>query len=215
VDDHPIVRQGLALLINQQEDMLVCGEAGNARDALASIGQTPPDLAIVDLSLTDVNGLDLIRQILSRRKNMPILVVSMHDETIYAERALRAGARGFIMKHEATEKVVSSIRRILKGEICLSERMASKMLEKAVGSGAAGLASPMELLSDRELEIFQLIGRGLQTKVIAEMLHLSIKTIETHRSHIKEKLKISNSSQLVRHAVHWTQSLTTRRSSDK
>lgn len=212
VDDHPIVRQGLALLISQEGDLEVCAEASGAGEALAAIEKHAPDLAIVDLSLKYGNGLELIKQLKGRFPELPALVVSMHDETLYAERALRAGAKGYIMKQEATENVVSAVKRVLSGEIYVSRKMSAKLMEKFIHGRAADISSPLERLSDRELEVFQLIGRGLPTRRIAEMLHLSVKTIETHRAHIKEKLKLKNASELVQHAVHWTQNLNNKKS---
>jgi len=205
VDDHPIVRQGLKELIEQEADLFVCGEAQSGSEALQAIAAAKPDLAMVDISLQGTNGLELIKQIKAGHSDVPVLVLSMHDETLYAERALRAGARGYVMKEEATARLIAGIRRVLSGEIYLSERMSARLLSRFVGGGSQTEGSPIERLSDRELEVFELIGRGIGTRQIAEQLHLSIKTIESHREHIKEKLKLGSSQELMRHAVHWVQ----------
>ncbi len=205
VDDHPIVRQGLAELIEQEEDLVICGEAQSGFEALQAIAAAKPDLAIVDISLQGTNGLELIKQIKAGHSDVPVLVLSMHDETLYAERALRAGARGYVMKEEATARLITAIRRVLSGEIYLSERMSARLLSRFVDGAPQIGGSPMERLSDRELEVFELIGRGLGTRRIAEELHLSVKTIESHREHIKEKLKLDSSQELMRHAMQWVQ----------
>ena len=205
VDDHPVVRQGIRLLVNQEPDLMVCGDADNAADAIRGIEAAKPRLAIVDLSLKESSGLELIKDLQIRCPKVLILVLSMHDESFYAERVLRAGARGYITKEEGTEKVVEGIRRILRGEIFLSEKMASKMISKLVDGPAASAKFSVDRLSDRELEIFELIGEGLGTREVAEKLHLSIKTIESHREHIKEKLKLENATELLKHAIQWRQ----------
>lgn len=205
VDDHPIVRQGLAELIEQEDDLVICGEAQSGFEALQAIATAKPDLAMVDISLQGTNGLELIKQIKAGHSDVPVLVLSMHDETLYAERALRAGARGYVMKEEATARLITAIRRVLSGEIYLSERMSARLLSRFVDGGPQTGGSAMERLSDRELEVFELIGRGLSTRRIAEELHLSIKTIESHREHIKEKLKLESSQELMRHAMQWVQ----------
>lgn len=206
VDDHPIVRQGLKGLISQAPDLMVCGEAETIFDALKAVEQLNPDIAIVDISLKGESGVDLIKDIRIRYPNLPVLTLSMYDEAIYAERVLRAGARGYVTKEEAAENVLSAIRQVLSGQIFLSERMSAKMLSKLVGgrSEAAGLS--IDRLSDRELQIFELIGRGMSTRMIAETLHLSIKTVESHRANIKEKLQIESASELLQQAIHWLQS---------
>src|ERR1700729_1392277 len=180
VDDHPLLRQGLALLINQQQDLEVCGEAEEAQAAMRAIGQRRPDILIVAISLNGPDGLDLLKTIRASYPELPVLILSMHDEAIYAERALRARANGYIMKQEATEKVLVAVRRILSGDIYLSERMANKLLHQYVsgqylGVASADLNSQLAILSDRELEVFRLIGEGRGTRQIAEKLHLSIK----------------------------------------
>ena len=206
VDDHPIVRQGLAKLINQEQDLEVCGHAADAPEALSIVEESSPDMVIVDISLKETSGMDLIKDIKVRHPKLPVLTLSMHDESLYAERALRAGARGYVMKAEATEKVVTAIRKILEGQIYVSDVMAAKMVRKLVGGGSDAGASAIESLSDRELEVFRLIGQGYSTRQIAERLRLSIKTIETYREHLKEKLHLADSSELLQYAIQWTHS---------
>jgi DNA-binding NarL/FixJ family response regulator len=203
VDDHPLLRQGLALLINQQQDLEVCGEAEEAQAAMQAISQKRPDIMIVDISLNGPDGLDLLKNIRSSYPDLPILILSMHDEAIYAERALRARANGYIMKQEATEKVLVAVRRILGGEVYLSDRMANKMLQQYIGGSPAALHSRISALSDRELEVFCLIGEGRGTREIAEELHLSVKTVETYQAHIKEKLRLHSGRELIQHAIQW------------
>jgi DNA-binding NarL/FixJ family response regulator len=203
VDDHPIVRQGLGLLINREPDMIVCGAAEEAQSALRAISTLQPDVLVVDISLNGPDGLELVKTVRTRDANMPILVLSMHDESIYAERALRAGANGYIMKQEATEKVLIAIRRIMRGDVYLSDRVSSKMLQQYVRGSTTARQSPVAELSDRELEVFRLVGEGHGTRQIAEDLHLSVKTVETYQAHIKEKLSLRNARELVQHAVEW------------
>ena len=207
VDDHPIVRQGLAQMIARELDMEVCGEAETAADALKAIAACKPDVAVVDLSLKGTSGLELLKDLKVRFPKLPVLVLSMYDESMYAERALRAGAKGYMMKEEATEKVLAAIRGILAGQIYLSEAMASRLLHMAVDGRTPGAVSPTERLSDRELEVFQLIGQGYGNTDIAQQLHLSPKTVETYRAHIKEKLGLSGATELLQHAIQWAQSL--------
>ena len=207
VDDHPILRKGLSLLINQESDLVVQGEAEDARKALEMIEKLKPDMVIVDISLPGVDGLELLKNIRLRHAELPALVVSMHDESLFAERALRAGARGYIMKQEAVEKVLVAIRRVLAGEIFVSNKIATKMLEKFVDSDTKTAASPLALLSDRELTVLHMIGQGFGTRQIAEKLHLSVKTVESYRSHIKEKLRLSNATDLLKYAIQWAQSI--------
>jgi DNA-binding NarL/FixJ family response regulator len=206
VDDHPIVRQGLAELINHENDLTVCAQAEDANQAMKAVKELKPDMAIVDISLKETSGMELIKDLKTQYPNLPVLTLSMHDESLYAERALRAGARGYIMKAEATEKVIKAIRKILSGEIYISDKMASKMMRKLVSGNSEINASPVELLSDRELEVFQLIGKGFGTRQIAERLYLSIKTIETYRAHIKEKLNLADSAELLQYAIQWVNS---------
>ena len=203
VDDHPIVRQGLALLINQQPDLSVCGEAEDAQSALESLASLKPDILVVDISLQGPDGLDLLKAIRSRDADLPVLILSMHDETVYAERALRAGAQGYIMKQEATEQVLIALRRILSHDVYVSDRIASRMLQRYIGTSKADCAASMTELTDRELEVFRLIGEGHSTRQIAIELHLSIKTVESYQAHIKEKLALRTSRELVQHAIHW------------
>jgi DNA-binding NarL/FixJ family response regulator len=203
VDDHPIVRQGLAELINHEDDFIVCGQAEDSHEAMATIRAKQPDLVVVDISLKQTSGMELIKDIKAQYPNLAVLALSMHDESLYAERALRAGAKGYIMKAEATENVVSAIRKVMTGQIYVSDRMAAKMVRKLVGGGPEVGVSAIERLSDRELEVFSLIGQGYGTRQIAERLHLSVKTIETYRAHIKEKLNLADASELLQYAIQW------------
>jgi DNA-binding NarL/FixJ family response regulator len=203
VDDHPLMRQGLALLINQQQDMQVCGEAQEAQAAMHAIAQLRPDIMILDISLNGPDGLDILKNIRATNPDLPVLILSMHDEAIYAERALRARANGYIMKQEATEKVLVAVRRILNGEVYLSERMSNKMLQQYIGGAPSMIQSRIASLSDRELEVFRMIGEGRGTREIAEELHLSIKTVETYQAHIKEKLALRSGRELIQHAIQW------------
>ncbi len=201
VDDHPIVRQGLALLINREPDLAVCGDAEEAGTALRQIEELKPDLVVVDISLNGPDGLDLLKDIRTRDANLPVLILSMLDESLYAERALRAGASGYIMKQEATERVLVAIRRILGGQIYVSDRMSNRMLHRFAGGKAQ--ASSVAGLTDRELEVFRLIGQGHATRQIAEELHISVKTVESYQAHIKEKLSLKNARELVQRAIQW------------
>ena len=203
VDDHPLIRQGLAMLINQQRDLEVCGEAEEAHEALRSIAQTKPDIMILDISLKGPDGLELLKTIRATEPDLPVLVLSMHDEAIYAERALRCRANGYIMKQEATEKVLVALRRILSGEVYLSENMSKKMLQQYIDGAPRVLQSRIAALSDRELEVFCRIGEGRATREIAEELHLSIKTVETYQAHIKGKLGLRTGRELIQHAIQW------------
>lgn len=203
VDDHPLVRQGLAQIIDSQEDLELCGEAEDSPSAMKGVEQTKPDAIIVDISLQGNNGLELIKNIKAVHEEIPILVFSMHDESIYAQRALRAGAKAYVMKKESSDKIVEAIRKILKGEIYVSSRVADQVLHQIVNGPANTTASPIDRLTDRELEVVQLIGRGLSTREIAESLNLSVKTIESHRAHVKEKLSLRNATELVQFSVQW------------
>lgn len=203
LDDHPIVRQGLALLINQEPDLVVSGQAEEAHSALKGIAACRPDIVIVDISLSGPDGLDVIKTIRTTDASLPVLVLSMHEETVYAERALRAGANGYIMKQEATEKVLVALRRILNHEIYVSERIANKLLRQYVSGAATAKQSPVSELTDRELEVFRLIGEGHGTRQIAEELHVSVKTVESYQAHIKEKLSLRSARELVQHAIQW------------
>jgi DNA-binding NarL/FixJ family response regulator len=206
VDDHPIVRQGLALMINAEPDLTVCGEAEEAQSALQAIVERKPDILVIDISLNGPDGLELVKHVRAVCSGLPVLILSMHDETTYAERALRARANGYIMKQEATEKVLVAIRRILNGEIYLSDRMANKVLHQYMGGASAAGQSRIADLSDRELEVFRLIGDGHGTRQIAEELHLSVKTVETYQAHIKEKLLLRTGRELVQQAIFWKMS---------
>jgi DNA-binding NarL/FixJ family response regulator len=208
VDDHPIVRQGLAQLIDEEPDLDVYAQAEEAHEAMSIIKHRRPDLVIVDISLKETSGLELIKDIKATYPNLPVLALSMHDESLYAERSLRAGARGYVMKTEATAKVVDAIRKILSGRIYVSDNVAGKMMSKMVGGGPDVGASAIDRLSDRELEVFSLIGQGYSTRKIAQRLHLSIKTIETYRAHIKEKLNLADSTELLQYAIRWSSSQT-------
>jgi DNA-binding NarL/FixJ family response regulator len=203
VDDHPLMRQGLALLINQQQDMEVCGEAEEAQAAMHAIARRRPDILILDISLNGPDGLELLKSIRASDPSLPVLILSMHDEAIYAERALRARANGYIMKQEASEKVLVAIRRILNGDLYLSDRMSNKMLQQFIGGAPSMIQSRIAALSDRELEVFRLIGEGRATREIADELHLSIKTVETYQSHLKEKLALRSGRELIQHAIQW------------
>jgi DNA-binding NarL/FixJ family response regulator len=204
VDDHPIVRQGLALLIDREADLSVCGEAEGAHSAFHLIETLKPDIVVLDISLSGPDGLDVLKEIRTKTAALPVLILSMHDESIYAERAMRAGANGYIMKQEATEKVLVAIRRILQGDVYLSDRLTNTMLQQFVRGSAPSKSSPLVNLTDRELEVFRLIGEGHGTRRIADELHLSVKTIESYQAHIKEKLALRNARELVQHAIEWT-----------
>ncbi|MHC4456120.1 MAG: response regulator transcription factor [Planctomycetota bacterium] len=206
VDDHPIVRQGLAELINHEDDLEVCGQAEDAHQAMQAIKELNPGMVVVDISLKETSGMELIKDIQVQYPNLTVLALSMHDESLYAERALRAGAKGYIMKAEATENVVTAIRKVLGGQIYVSDRMAAKMMRRLVGGRPDVGASAIDRLSDRELEVFRLIGQGYGSRQIAERLHLSIKTIETYRAHIKEKLNLADAAELLQYAIQWATS---------
>jgi DNA-binding NarL/FixJ family response regulator len=205
IDDHPIVREGLTQLINREPDLAVCGTAEDIYEALKAMQTLKPDIALADISLKGADGIELIKNLKIRMPALPVLVLSIHDESIYAPRALRAGARGFIMKQEATENVLLALRRVLSGEIYLSKRMANKMLQQFVGAPGTAQKFSIDRLSDRELEVFRLIGQGHGTRRIAEELRLSVKTVESYREHIKEKMTLSDASELVQHAIQWLQ----------
>jgi DNA-binding NarL/FixJ family response regulator len=203
VDDHPLVREWLATLINQQSDLQVCGEADSAPKALQLIGAVNPDIVIVDISMAGGSGVELIKNMKAAHPNVLALVLSMHDEGLYAERTLRAGARGYIMKREATKGVLQGIRSVLAGKLYLSDKMALAMAERFVDGQPKTAGSLVETLSDRELEVFQLLGKGYTTRQIAEELHVSFKTVQAFCARIKEKLKLSGANELLREAVRW------------
>jgi DNA-binding NarL/FixJ family response regulator len=203
VEDHPIFRWGLSELINQEPDMVVCGDATDVSGAWKAIERLEPDLIIADITLENSDGIDLTKEINRREKTIPVLILSMHDQFLYAERALHAGARGYIMKQEAMESVVTAIRQVLAGKIYLNEKVKDQILVNLADRPAGGGRSPMDRLTDRELEVFRMIGKGFSTREIASRLHLSIKTIGTYRERIKEKFNLKHANELVRHAVHW------------
>ena len=205
IDDHPLLVQGLSDLINAQPDLEVVGTSGDWTVALKHLQKNEPSIVVLDITLENSNGVEVLKNLKVHFPGLKVLMLSMHDENLYAMRSLKAGAAGYIMKAEATEKVVTAIRKILSGEVYLSDSMAKKMMSQLVGRRKDTGGSPLEDLSDRELEVFQMIGEGLTTRQIAEKLHLSVKTVETHRAHIKEKLNLSNSTELVQHAIHWKQ----------
>jgi DNA-binding NarL/FixJ family response regulator len=205
VDDHPLVREWLTNLIHQQSDLVVCGEAESAPAALQGIIRQTPDVAIVDISLADGSGIELIKDIKARQLQLSVIVLSMHDERLYAERALRAGARGYIMKRETAGKIIAAIRQVLDGKLYLSEPLAALLAERFV-DGRTMPESPVDELSDRELQVFQLLGQGYDTRRIAGSLHVSIKTVQAYCARIKEKLHLTNATELLREAIRWHES---------
>jgi DNA-binding NarL/FixJ family response regulator len=205
VDDHAIVRFGIAQVINRQPDMIVCGEEENASRALDAISALKPDLVIADISLKDSSGLELMRNIKAQYPKLPVLVVSAHDESIYAEIAFRAGALGYLMKEEALEKILAAIRRVLSGAVYVSDALAARLLQQQIRGQTDIQESPVKSLSDREMEVFRLIGQWKKTREIAEELHLSIKTIEYYREQIKRKLGLKDASELTQYATSWVQ----------
>jgi DNA-binding NarL/FixJ family response regulator len=207
VDDHPLICQGLSMLIELEPDLTVCGTADGASSALSALPNAAPDVLVLDISLEGPDGLDLLKIIRARTPNLPVLIFSMHDESIYAERAMRAGANGYIMKQEATAKLLAAIRRVLRGEVYLSERLTNMMIEQFVHGASLARTSPLVSLTDRELEVYRLIGEGRGTRQIADELHLSVKTIESYQAHIKEKLALRNARELVQHAIEWSVNL--------
>ena len=208
VDDHPAVQQGLAAVIAQQTDLELCGGASSAREALQAIAETKPDVIIVDLSLLEGSGLELLKDLRARHQKLPLLVLSMHDEVLYAERALHAGASGYVMKKEPMSVLLTALRQVLKGEVYLSDRLKSRIVGSYVGRTQPVLYSPVEVLSDRELEVFELIGQGFGTQEIARQLNLSMKTVSCYRQNIKSKLGLKGGPELIRHAIHWAEART-------
>ena len=206
VDDHPITRQGVAVLINQERDLAVCGEADSAPMAIDMIQKLSPDVALVDITLKTTSGIELMKQLKALRPEMPVLIMSMHDESLFADRALRAGAKGYIMKLEPSATILAAIRRILGGDLYLSEKMKEKMLHRLVKTGGTEVVYAIDTLSDREMEVFQLIGNGYGTRQIATRLNLSVKTIDSYREHLKLKLRLDGGTELVRHAIQWVKS---------
>jgi DNA-binding NarL/FixJ family response regulator len=205
VDDHPMMRQGLAQLVGAETDLVVCGEAENAESALDCISTMKPDLVLADISLPGKNGLELIKDFQALQPGLPVLVISMHDESLYAERVLRAGGRGYVMKQEGGKKLMLAIRQVLGGQIYVSEKMSALILEIFSGRRGGAESSPVENLTDREFEVFQLVGEGKGTRDIAEKLHLSVKTVDVHRTNIKKKLKLESATELIRFAVRWAE----------
>jgi DNA-binding NarL/FixJ family response regulator len=203
VDDHPIVRQGLCRIMDNEDDLVVCGEAETARDARSAIKELNPDVMIADISLKLSDGIELVRDVRAHHPHLPILVLSMHDETIYAERMLSAGANGYIMKQAASEQFLVALRRVLDGGIYVSEAVGNNMIQKFAAGGSYISANPIDRLSNRELQILHMIGKGMSTRETAESLNLSIKTVESHRQRIKRKLNLHTGTQLVQYAVNW------------
>lgn len=203
VDDHPLVREGLCGLLASQTDFVVCGEASGAAEARRVVAETKPDVAIIDLTLADGSGLELVKEFKARYGDVKLLVLSMHDESLYAERVLRAGAVGYVSKHEASRTIVQAVRTILSGKLYLSPNMTELVVQRAFVSGADPARTPVERLTEREREVFELIGQGLGSRQIAVKLGISPKTIETHREHIKEKLELATSTELTKYAVQW------------
>jgi DNA-binding NarL/FixJ family response regulator len=206
VDDHPLVREWLTTLINQQSDLAVCGEAGDAAQALSAIGELQPDAAVIDVTLASGSGIELIKDLRKCCPRLAIVVLSMHDESLYAERALRAGARGYVTKRETTKKIVTAIRKVLEGGIYTSEHFASLIAEKLVEGGRGGVNSPVAQLSDRELEVFKMLGSGQETRHIGESLSISMKTVQVYCARIKDKLNVKTMNELLREAVRWAES---------
>ena len=203
VDDHPLVREGLTNLINRQDDLIVCGEAEDSSEAIGGIARSRPDVAVIDISLKNESGLELVKNLGSQFPLVALIVLSMHDEALYAERALRAGARGYVMKRETTKSVLTAIRRVLEGSVYLSERVVNGMARKLSLSDKAAVGSPVDRLSDRELEIFRLLGQGRTTSQIADDLHLSLKTVQAYCARAKEKFGVSSLAELLRAAIRW------------
>jgi DNA-binding NarL/FixJ family response regulator len=203
VDDHALMRRGVAELINAESDLEVCGEAATLGDAYALVAKLKPELVIADISLEGNDGVELTKELCHRWPELPVLVYSVHDEDLYAERALRAGAKGYVMKREAPQTLLDAIHQVLRGKVYLSDHMSDRLLGKLVGNVESAAQSPIDKLSDRELEVFRLIGKGLSTNQIAQTLCLSVKTIETYREHLKQKLNLQSGLELMRHAVEW------------
>ena len=206
VDDHPMTSEGLAAIINHQADLEVCGQASNPAEALATLSTCKPDLMVTDMTMPGRSGIEFLKDVHALMPELPMLVLSMHDEMLYAERALRAGARGYLMKDAGAAMVLEVIRQVLSGQAYVSPQMSARMLDAMTGRRPRGSTSPIEKLSDREFEVFRLIGSGKSTKEIASELHLSPKTVDVHRGRIKEKLQIKDASSLLHHAVRWVES---------
>ena len=205
LDDHPMMREGLAQIINNEADLTVCGEAGTGREGVDLVCRLKPDLLLADISLPDKSGLEVIKDLRTLLPDLTVLVISMHDESLYAERVLRAGARGYIMKQEGGRKLMEAIRRVLNGQVYVSEKISASLLESFSGRRTEAPRPPIEKLTDREFEVLQLLGAGKGTQDIADQLHLSGKTIEAHRANIKRKLQLKTASELIRYAVRWVE----------
>jgi DNA-binding NarL/FixJ family response regulator len=203
VDDHPIFRAGLTQLIQSEPGLSVCGEAANAPQALAALRTTPADMAVVDVSLPGANGIELIKQLRAEHPRLPLLVISAYDEGLYALRALRAGAGGYLMKRESGEHFLAAVRKVLAGEVWVSPSFGEQLIYKVARGQETGAGTPLDVLTDREIEVLQLVGQAKSSQEIADLLHLSVKTVESHRLHIKEKLGLKNATELVRFAVDW------------
>ena len=203
IDDHVMVREGVAEIIKHEPDLDVCGTATTAHEGIEAVRKLKPDLILVDITLPGKNGIEFIKDVRAMNPDLRILVMSMHDESLYVDRVLRAGGRGYIRKQEGGEKLIAALRQVVRGEIAVSEKMTGKLLEKF--SGRKTIDSPLEGLSDRELEVFQLIGQGKTMKEIGHELHLSPKTVEVHRSHIREKLKVTSAAELIAYAARWSE----------
>ena len=203
VDDHPLLRERLAQLINHELDLEVCGEAGNAQDGIQLIRNTGADLAIIDITLKGSSGLELIKSVKALSIGIPVLVLSMHEEALYAERALRAGATGYITKHQAADQIIQAVRRVLTGEVYLSERMTTSFLKSLTSAGVKSLSRPVDRLTDRELEVLELIGSGHTTREIAETLKVGVATVDTYRARIKEKMNFQKGTELQHYAIRW------------
>lgn len=203
IDDHPLIRHGITQLIQQEEDLVVCGEAQDCCDALEALEKTRPDIVILDITLRNSNGLDFITTIHKQFPTIAVLILSMHDETLYAERALRAGAQGYVMKQDSPEKLIEAIHRVLEGKVYLSEAMTARMLKKIASGTPPNELSPADILSARELEVFRLIGKGTATRDIAAQLQVSVKTVDAHRANIKKKLDLKSGAELVQRAIKW------------
>ncbi len=205
VDDHAIVRKGLRGLVEAEDDLTVCAEATSPTGALEMAEEHEPDLAVVDIALEGADGLDLISRLFDRFPDLRTLVLSMYDESVYAERALRAGASGYVMKDEATETLIEAIRTVLAGDVWVSDRIMERILRRMTGRRDVAGGSPLEALTDREIQVFRMIGEGRSTREVADLLHLSVKTIETHRANIMDKLDLDGASQLMHRAIEWVQ----------
>ena len=206
VDDHPVIRDGLVTIINHERDMSVCGQADDAYQALKAATKLKPDIVVTDVSLKSSDGIELTKNIKVRHPRLPVIIFSVHDESLYAERALLAGAKAYLMKDEVSENIIRAIRTVLSGEIYVSDTISKKFLHKIAGDKAGTAKTPIENLSDREFEVFRLIGEGLKASQIAKQLHLSAKTIETYRSRLKEKLNLADAAELLRYSIKWAKS---------